>query len=186
VGMDVVKTNIGRLGGVVDVHSELGIGSKFTITLPITLAIIAALMVRVGLSVYAIPLSSVQEAVMLDGASVRSIEGREIVTMRGESLPICRLTELFQLSAPTEPTRRLLLVVAAAATRRCGFVVDDIIGRQDIVIKPLSGPLRGVAGFAGATELGDQRIGLVIDVPALLEEALAITSLPRAIGAGHG
>ncbi len=186
VGMDVVKTNIGRLGGVVDVHSEVGIGTKLTITLPITLAIIAALMVRVGESVYAIPLSSVQEAVMLDGASVRTIEGREIVTMRGESLPICRLTELFQLPEPRDPSRRLLVVVAAAAARRCGFVVDHILGRQDIVIKPLSGPLRGVSGFAGATELGDQRIGLVIDVPSLLEEALASSSLSRTIGAAHG
>jgi two-component system chemotaxis sensor kinase CheA len=187
VGMDVVKTNIGRVGGVVDVHSEAGIGSKFTITLPITLAIISALMVRVGANVYAIPLSSVQEAVMLDGAAVRTIEGREIVTMRGESLPICRLAELFLLPAPRDPSRRLLVVVAAAATRRCGFVVDHILGRQDIVIKPLSGPLRGVAGFAGATELGDQRIGLVIDVPSLLEEALASTALPRLAGAGsHG
>jgi len=187
VGMDVVKTNIGRLGGVVDVHSEAGIGSKFTITLPITLAIISALMVRVGTNVYAIPLSSVQEAVMLDGAAVRTIEGREIVTMRGESLPICRLADLFLLPAPPDPSRRLLVVVAAAATRRCGFVVDHILGRQDIVIKPLSGPLRGVSGFAGATELGDQRIGLVIDVPSLLEEALASTSLPRLAGGGaHG
>lgn len=183
VGMDVVKTNIGRLGGVVDVHSELGIGSKLTITLPITLAIIAALMVRVGESVYAIPLSSVQEAVMLDGSSVRSVEGREIVTMRGESLPICRLAQLFRLSKEPGPSRRLLVVVAAAAARRCGFVVDHILGRQDIVIKPLSGPLRGVPGFAGATELGDQRIGLVIDVPSLLEEALASSTLPRAMGA---
>lgn len=179
VGMDVVKTNIARLGGVVDVHSEFGIGTKLTITLPITLAIISALMVRVGPSTYAVPLSSVQEAVMVDPSAVRLVEGRELVTMRGASLPLCRLDLLFGVRAPgvpADPARKLIVVVAAAASLRCGFVVDDILGRQDIVIKALTGPLRGTRGFAGATELGDQRIGLVVDIPSLLEEAMSSTT----------
>ena len=190
VGMDVVKTNIGRLGGVVDVHSELGIGSKFTITLPITLAMISALMVSVRDHTYAVPLSSVQEAVMVDAAKVRVVEGRELVTMRGESLPLWRLRDLFRTEgseADDGTSRRLLVVVASAASLRCGFVVDDILGRQDIVIKPLTGPLRSVPGFAGATELGDQRVALVVDVPSLLEEALSAAG-PRKVlgGASHG
>jgi len=172
VGMDVVKTNIGRLGGVVDVHSELGIGSKFTITLPITLAMISALMVRVGLQIYAVPLSSVQEALFIDPHQVRDVEGREIATVRGRSLPLCRLAGLFGVP-PSARGNRLLVVVASAASRRCGFVVDDIQGRQDIVIKALTGPLRTAPGFAGATELGDQRVALVLDMPMLLEEALS-------------
>jgi two-component system chemotaxis sensor kinase CheA len=187
--MDVVKTNIGRLGGVVDVHSEKGIGSKFTITLPITLAMISALMVSVRDHTYAVPLSSVQEAVMVDAAKVRVVEGRELVTMRGDSLPLCRLRDLFATGSSesaTAASRRLLVVVASAASRRCGFVVDDILGRQDIVLKPLTGPLRASPGFAGATELGDQRVALVIDVPSLLEEALSAAGPHKVVGgAGH-
>ncbi|MFW5740311.1 MAG: chemotaxis protein CheA [Myxococcota bacterium] len=179
VGMDVVRTNIGRLGGVVDVHSELGIGSKFTITLPITLAMISALMVRVGDQTYAVPLSSVQEALLIDSAEVRDIEGREVATVRGKSMPLCRLGQLFQSRPPTNTGSRLLVVVASAASRRCGFIVDDIVGRQDIVIKALTGPLRTASGFAGATELGDQRVALVLDMPSLLEQALSSVIAPR-------
>ncbi|MCU0693335.1 MAG: chemotaxis protein CheA, partial [Polyangiaceae bacterium] len=184
VGMDVVKTNIGRLGGVVDVHSELGIGTKFTITLPITLAMISALMVRVSDNIYAVPLSSVQEAVLVDVRAVRTLQGRQLVTMRGESLPLCFLDVLFgdRRAGVSPGARKLLIVVASAASCRCGFVVDDILGRQDIIIKALSGPLRGAPGFAGATELGDQRVGLVLDIPALLEEALTGIAGPRVLG----
>jgi two-component system, chemotaxis family, sensor kinase CheA len=188
VGMDVVKTNIGRLGGVVDITSELGIGTKVTITLPITLAIIGALLVSVGDHVYAVPLSGVQEAVVVDGGSVGEVEGREIVTLRGESLPICRLSNVFRLRPGAEESARtgkLLVVIAAAASRRCGFVVDRILGRQDIVIKALDGPLRGIKGFAGATELGDQRVALVVDTPSLIEEALAVGGTTRLGGVAH-
>ena len=188
VGMDVVKTNIGRLGGVVDVHSELGIGSKFTITLPITLAMISALMVQVGKQIYAVPLSSVQEALLLDPSAVSDVEGRKLATVRGKSLPLCRLAELFNVDFSDEQltSSRLLVVVASAASRRCGFVVDNIVGRQDIVIKALTGPLRSFAGFAGATELGDQRVALVIDMPMLLEDALGSPTLTKRTGRSHG
>jgi len=188
VGMDVVKTNIGRLGGVVDVHSDLGIGSKFTITLPITLAMISALMVRVSDQTFAVPLASVQEALLIDFSEIRDVEGREIATVRGKSLPLCRLNELFELQRAQHPANgsRLLVVVASAASRRCGFVVDDIEGRQDIVIKSLTGPLRSTSGFAGATELGDQRVALVLDVPMLLEEAMSSVSLSKRSARPHG
>ena len=175
VGMDVVKTNIGKLGGVVDVHSDLGIGTKFTITLPITLAIIGALLVEVAGATYAVPLSSVQEAVTVEAASARTIEGREVLTLRGESLPICRLDVLFrgrELQESLDRSGKLVVVIGSAAARRCGFVVDRIIGRQDIVIKALGGPVRSVKGFAGATELGDERVALVLDTPLLIEEAI--------------
>ncbi len=186
VGMDVVKTNIGRLGGVVDVQSELGIGTKLTITLPITLAMISALMVRVGDATYAVPLSSVQEALLVDAPSVREVEGREIATVRGKSLPLCRLGVMFGHDPSERDASRLLIVVATAASHRCGFVVDDIVGRQDIVIKALTGPLRAVSGFAGATELGDQRVALVLDMPLLLEEAMSPTALPKRVARLHG
>src|SRR6185369_11309159 len=97
VGMDVVKTNIAKLGGVIDLQSEEGIGTKVTVTLPITLAIISALVVRIGARLFAIPLANVQEAVVLNPSEVRVIEGREVVTLRGSTLQICRLARLFGL-----------------------------------------------------------------------------------------
>lgn len=172
VGLDVVKTNISKLGGVVDIASDVGIGTKMTITLPITLAIIHVLLVEIGAQLFAVPLASVEEAIVLDESQVRKVETREVLTVRGASLPICRLARLFGL-APVERYRKgAFVVIAQVGIRRLGFVVDDIVGQQDIVIKPLGQSLKGVRGFAGATELGDQRIALVIDVAALIEEVL--------------
>lgn len=174
VGMDVVKTNIARLGGVVDVQSEMGIGSKFTITLPITLAIISALVVRVARRTFTIPLTAVQEALLLDTTMIKTVEGREVVTLRGSTLPLCRLGRLFNLGGERAHQRKKqYVVVTSVANRRLGFIVDELFGQQDIVIKPLGDSLSGVRGFAGATDLGDQRVALVIDAPALLEEVLA-------------
>tara|TARA_B100001750_G_scaffold229282_1_gene224514 strand:- start:2556 stop:4655 length:2100 start_codon:yes stop_codon:yes gene_type:complete len=180
VGMDVVKTNINRLGGVVDVWSEHGAGTKFTITLPVTLAIISALLVRVAGRDFAIPITSVQEAILLDRAAVRTVEGREVITLRGATLPLCRLDHLFRL-LPIQSDKRFV-VVCAVGQRRVGFVVDGLDGQQDIVIKALGKSLQNVRGFAGATDLGDQRVALVLDAPGLLEEVLRSTELP-ALGA---
>lgn len=174
VGMDVVKTNIGKLGGVIDVHSESGIGTKMTITLPITLAIVAALMVRSAGQVFAVPLSSVSEALSFEEGAVRNLDGREVITLRGATLPLCRLDRLLGLErVGQEQSRRRFVVVAAVGSRRLGIVVDHLYGQQDIVIKPLGRSLSSVRGFAGATELGDQRVGLVLDAAAIIEEVLA-------------
>ncbi|HET9932492.1 MAG TPA: chemotaxis protein CheA [Polyangiaceae bacterium] len=188
VGMDIVKTNIGKLGGVIDVHSEPGIGTKMTITLPITLAIVSALIVRAEAQVFALPLASVSEALSLDESSVRVLDGREVVTLRGSTLPICRLSRLLNLDrAPEAPARQGFVVVIALGSRRLGLVVDHLYGQQDIVIKPLGRSLRGVRGFAGATELGDQRVGLVLDAAALIEEVLVGTEPQRALSRSlHG
>ena len=195
VGMDVVKTNISKLGGVIDLQSEHGIGTKVTITLPITLAIISALVVRISERLFAIPLANVQEAVVLDPASVRTIDGRELVTLRGGSLQICRLARVFGLegvvdgpngwgvesalpdsrssNVPSLSRAREYVVVTAVGARRLGLVVSTLVGEQDVVIKALGPSLKAVRGFAGASELGDQRIALVIDAPALIEETHA-------------
>ncbi len=175
VGMDVVKTNISRLGGVVDVTSEQGIGTKFTITLPITLAIISALVVRVAGRTYALSLSSVQEALLFDAKAVRTVEGREVLTQRGATLPLCRLAAHFGHQA-RGPVGRGYVVVTQIGQRRVGFVVDQLVGQQDIVIKALGPSLRGLPGFAGATDLGDQQVALVLDAAALMEEVLGVTS----------
>jgi two-component system chemotaxis sensor kinase CheA len=128
----------------------------------------------------------VQEALLVDASSVRDVEGREIATVRGKSLPLCRLGVMFGHETAEREASRLLIVVATAASHRCGFVVDDIVGRQDIVIKALTGPLRAVSGFAGATELGDQRVALVLDMPLLLEEAMSPAALPKRVSRLHG
>ncbi len=174
VGMDVVKTNIARLGGVIDVQSEVGIGTKFTITLPVTLAIISALLVRIRDRHFAVPITSVQEAIMLDPKAVRTVEGREVLTLRGATLPLCRLDALFGLDrSPIPPDPKQYIVVSSVGHRRMGFVVDGLHGQQDIVIKSLGKSLSDVRGFAGATDLGDQRVALVLDAPGLLEEMLS-------------
>ncbi|MEM9192464.1 MAG: chemotaxis protein CheA, partial [Myxococcota bacterium] len=173
VGMDVVKTNISRLGGVVDVQSETGVGTSFTITLPITLAIISALVVRVAERIFAVPLTSVQEALMLDRTALRTVESREVITLRGSTLPLCRLDQFFSLSPRSAPEEKKFVVVTSLGNRRLGFVVDELFGQQDIVIKALGKSLQKVRGFAGATDMGDQQVALVLDAPSLLEEVLA-------------
>ena len=177
VGMDVVKTNISRLGGVIDVQSELGIGTKFTITLPVTLAIINALLVRVADRVFAVPITAVQEAIVFDPRAVKTVEGREVLTLRGATLPLCRLDQLFGLESDHAHQGKRFVVVSALGHRRMGFVVDTLDGQQDIVIKSLGKSLRNVRGFAGATDLGDQRVALVLDAPGLLEEMLTTSEL---------
>jgi two-component system, chemotaxis family, sensor kinase CheA len=180
VGMDVVKTNIAKLGGVVDISSEVGIGTKMTVTLPITLAIISVLSVEVGGRAFAIPLASVEEAIVFNERDVRVIENREVMTQRGQTLPLCRLSRLFEIDAPegrsgverASDGRKHFVVIASVGSRRLGFVVERLVGQQDIVIKALGKSLANVRGFAGATELGDQRVGLVLDVAALIEEVL--------------
>ena len=225
VGMDVVKTNIAKLGGVIDLASEVGIGTKFTVTLPITLAIISALMVRCSDRLFAIPLANVQEAVVLDVGAVREIDGREMITLRGSTLPLCSLARLFDLPPPAAEgddlaaessargplpfsglagnftarsrwgdvartgarTLRQFIVVTSVGTRRLGIVVESLVGEQDVVIKALGPSLKGVRGFAGATELGDQRIALVLDVQALVEETLSANERGRFdLRGGHG
>ena len=187
VGMDIVKTNISKLGGVIDVHSESGIGTKMTITLPITLAIVSALLIQAGKHTLAIPLSSVSEAIAFEEAAVRLVDGREVITLRGQTLPLCRLDRLMGLdSGPDYASRRRFVVVAALGQRRLGLVVDFLYGQEDIVIKPLGKSLSAVRGFAGATELGDQRVGLVLDAAGLIEEVLAGIEAPRTLERARG
>jgi two-component system chemotaxis sensor kinase CheA len=179
VGMDIVKTNIAKLGGIVDITSEVGIGTKMTITLPITLAIISVLVVEIGGRSFCMPLASVEEAIVLEESVVRTFEGREIMTQRGATLPICRLARFFGMEtpppeiAPGASRAKSFVVISSVGNRRLGFVVDKLVGQQDIVIKALGKSLKMVRGFAGATELGDQRVGLVLDIAALIEEVLA-------------
>jgi len=174
VGLDVVKTNIANLSGMIDVYSEEGKGAKFTITLPITLAIIRALIIRVNERIYAVPLNSVLEIINVNLNRVRTIERREVIELRGATLPLLRLSDWFELGESLAGEGGILyVVVVGLAQNRLGIVVDGVIGQQDIVIKSLGKSLSKVSGIAGATNLASQQTILVLDVGALIEEALS-------------
>jgi two-component system chemotaxis sensor kinase CheA len=188
VGLDVVKTNIAKLGGIIDVTSEVVIGTKMTITLPITLAIISVLTVEVEGRAFAIPLASVDEAIVLDESVLRNLDGREVLTLRGTTLPTCRLALLFELKSRSEQNNqsgKKYVVIVSVGERRLGLIVDRLFGQQDIVIKALGKSLSRVRGFAGATELGDQRVALVLDVAAIVEEVM-VTDPVRIATLGGG
>jgi two-component system chemotaxis sensor kinase CheA len=170
VGLDVVKTNLQRLSGLIDVQSRRHEGSSFVLTLPLTLAIIRALMVQVSGRTYAVPLNSVLETLAVKTSELRTVERREVFTLRGQTLPFVRLSRLFKLEEA--PLERHLVVIIGLAQQRFGLAVDALLGQQDIVTKPLGGRLSRIPGVAGATELGDRRAVLVLDVSTLMEELL--------------
>jgi len=172
VGLDVVKNNIGALSGAIDVESVAGKGTKVIITLPITLAIIQALVVEAGTETFAIPLNAVSSGISIKPGQIKTIEGREVIEQRERTLPLLRLDKFFRLKSGAKTAEEELYVVTVGiAERRLGIVVDRLLGRQDIVIKSIGHVLTGIKGIAGATELGDQRTILVLDVLGLIEEA---------------
>ncbi|HET6413674.1 MAG TPA: chemotaxis protein CheA [Anaeromyxobacter sp.] len=177
VGLDVVKTNIAELSGIIDLSTTRGLGTRFEITLPVTLAILRALVVRVAGRIYAIPLNSVLEILEVRADEVRTLSTREVISVRGSTLPILRLARLFHGGMGPAPSR-FFVVVVGLAQERLGIAVEDLVGQQDIVVKPLGQALSGVRGIAGATDLGNRRTVLVLDVGAIIEEVIA----PEGIG----
>ncbi|MGZ3442354.1 MAG: chemotaxis protein CheA, partial [Polyangia bacterium] len=182
VGMDVVKTNISRLSGIIDIESELGMGTRLTLTLPITLAIIQALIIRAAGRTFAVPLNSVLESLRITQADVRTIERREVMSLRGQTLPLARLERLFRLERARldegrgeieRAPNKQFVVVVGLAQHRIGLLVDELMGQEDIVIKSLGRALSDVPGIAGATELGGKKTVLVLDVAEIVEEAVA-------------
>jgi two-component system chemotaxis sensor kinase CheA len=170
VGLDVVKNNIANLSGIIDVWSERGKGTSFNLTLPVTLAIIRALVVGVSGRTYAVPLNSVMEILSVQAKDIRTVERREVLDLRGQTLPFVRLSRLFRL--PERNNGRYFVVVVGLAQERLGIAIDELQGQQDIVTKPLGGRLQSVRGVSGATDLGNRRAVLVLDVAALLEEGI--------------
>ncbi len=170
VGMDVVKTNVSALGGVIEVQSELHTGTKFTLTLPVTLATIPGLVVSIGNVTYAIPLNTVSEAIFVDAVEVKTMMGHETMTLREETLPLCRLTEFFGLPCDRSQPGELCVVVATLGQQRLGMVVDTLHSQQDVVIKPLGRSLKDQACFAGATDVGEERLALVIDTSQVIDD----------------
>jgi two-component system chemotaxis sensor kinase CheA len=179
VGMDVVKKNIGRLKGVFDVNTVPGQGTTFTIKLPLTLAIIQALLVRVADELYAIPLDSVIESQRIEMADVRSVHGNEVITLRGQVVPLVRIADFFELGGERDP-EKVMIVIVGLQGRQVGLVVDSFHGEQEIVIKPLSDVVGRIPGISGATILGNGSISLIIDVHSLVTEAYASGRVARA------
>ncbi len=179
VGMDVVKKNITRLKGVFDVDTVPGSGTKFTIKLPLTLAIIQALLVRVVDELYAIPLDSVIESQRVEMPDVRTVHGNEVITLRGQVVPLLRIGDFFELGGERDP-EKVMIVIVGLQGRQVGLVVDGFQGEQEIVIKPLSTVVGRIAGISGATILGNGSISLIIDVHSLVSEAYATSNVARA------
>jgi two-component system, chemotaxis family, sensor kinase CheA len=179
VGLDVVHTNLARLSGVIDVESVFGLGTCFRLTLPLTLAMVRGLIVRVSGRTYAIPLNGVVEILALGPEAVRARAGRESITVRGTTLPLIRLARLFRLPEVDLPRRNV--VVVGLAQERLGVAVDELLGQADMVTKPLGERLARVQGIAGVADLGNRRTVLVLDVAALIGEGLGAVVDPRAL-----
>ena len=172
VGMDVVRRNVKELGGKVELASEPGRGSRFTITLPLTLAIVDGQSVAVGSETYIVPLISIVESMQLKPAGVTRLSGQgEVFSFRGDYLPILRLHELFGVEPNTRALDEGLVVVAEGDGRRVGLFVDDLLGQQQVVIKSLEANYGHIDGISGATILGDGSVALILDVPGLIRVA---------------
>lgn len=169
VGLDVVKANITKLNGMIDVQSTLGQGTKFILKLPLTLAIIQGLLVDVCGEIFIIPLSSVIEVVRIPRSQVHSIKGREIIRLRDSVLPLVRLADIFNLSSNGDFKENLYVVVVGLAEKKLGIVVDELVGQKEVVIKSLGSYLNNVRGIAGATILGDGTVRMIVDVAQIFK-----------------
>ncbi|KZY74938.1 chemotaxis protein CheA [Oleiphilus sp. HI0071] len=168
VGMDVVKTKITQLNGSVNIDSELGKGSCLTIKVPLTLAIMPTLMVKLEQQAFAFPLVSVVEIFHLDLTKTNIVDGQECVVVRDNVYPLFYIKRwLVNQSGETDP-QSAHVVIVAVGTKKVGFIVDQLVGQEEVVIKPLGGMLHGTPGMAGATITGDGRIALILDIPSLL------------------
>jgi two-component system, chemotaxis family, sensor kinase CheA len=172
VGMDVVRRNVKELGGKIDVRSDPGRGSRFTITLPLTLAIVDGQSVAVGTETYIVPLISIVESMQLKSSGVTRLSGHsEVISFRGDYLPIIRLHELFGVEPHSHALHEGLVVVAEGDGRRVGLFVDDLLGQQQVVIKSLEANYGHIEGVSGATILGDGSVALILDVSGLIRAA---------------
>ena len=173
VGMDVVKTKIAQLNGSLSIHSTLGQGSKIVIKVPLTLAIMPTLMVMLGTQAFAFPLVNVNEIFHLDLSRTNVVDGQEVVIVRDKALPLFYLKRWLVASAAHEEQREGHVVILSVGTQRIGFVVDQLVGQEEVVIKPLGKMLQGTPGMSGATITGDGRIALILDVPSMLKHYAA-------------
>jgi two-component system chemotaxis sensor kinase CheA len=174
VGMDVVRRNVEDLGGSIDLRSEPGRGSCFTITLPLTLAIVDGQSVAVGAETYIVPLTAIVESLQMRTASVSRLGGRgEVLSFRGDYLPVVRLNEVFNTPQREAPGDDGLVMIVEGDGKRVGLCVDELLGQQQVVVKTLEGNYGHVDGIAGATIMGDGAVALILDVAGLTRTATA-------------
>jgi two-component system chemotaxis sensor kinase CheA len=172
VGLDVVRRNVKELGGSIDIHSERGRGARFTITLPLTLAIVDGQSIAVGRENYIVPLVSIIESLQVKPGSLNRIAGRgEVFYFRGEYVPVIRLHELFGVEPRAKDLHEGLIVIVEGDGRRVGLFVDDLLGQQQVVIKSLETNYGLVDGVSGATILGDGSVALILDLPGIIRRA---------------
>ncbi|MGI5882958.1 MAG: chemotaxis protein CheW [Dethiobacteria bacterium] len=169
VGMDVVKNSIEALNGTIEIKSKLGKGSKFILRLPLTLAIIRTLMVRAGEEIYAIPIEAIRENLFVEPQEIKTIQQGRVIILREEVLPLNCLRESLGMGTFKEQ-EVYPVVVVQAGDRKVGFIVDELMGQQEVVIKSLSSFIDGIRGVAGATVLGDGTVTLILDIAGLLED----------------
>ena len=171
VGMDVVKTNIEKLNGIIDVDSVYGEGTTLKLKIPLTLAITQSLLVGVQEEYYAIPLASVIETVRISQDEVYLVEGKSVLRLRNEVLPLVRLADIFGVDAVFDNSEQAYVVVIGLAENKIGVIVDFLIGQEEVVIKSLGSYLKGIEGIAGATIRGDGRVTLIVDIAAMMQMA---------------
>ena len=186
VGLDVVKKNIQDLKGTIDVISRVGEGTTFRVSLPITLAIIQALIVDAGGEKFAIPLTSVEESLRIYSRDIRTVERREVFTLRDYTLPLLRLADAFKLDDDHDhgPDTKWFVVVTRAGEKTVGILVNALIRQQEVVIKSIGERLKTIPGIAGATEIGESEIVLVVDVGSLIDHFGGRARQVRAAAAG--
>ncbi|BFM06751.1 chemotaxis protein CheA [Halioxenophilus aromaticivorans] len=169
VGMDVVKTKITQLNGTIEIHSQMGEGTRFDIKVPLTLAIMPTLMIMLEDQTFALPLVNVDEIFHMDLTKTNVVDGQECITIREKAIPIFHLKHWLVPSCPYSEPKEGHVVIVSVGTQRVGFVVDQLIGQEEVVIKPLGKMLHGTPGMAGATITGDGTIALILDVPSMLK-----------------
>ncbi|MFP6219591.1 chemotaxis histidine kinase/response regulator CheAY2 [Helicobacter pylori] len=174
VGMDVVKTNIEKLNGIIEIDSEVGVGTTQKLKIPLTLAIIQALLVGVQEEYYAIPLSSVLETVRISQDEIYTVDGKSVLRLRDEVLSLVRLSDIFKVDAILESSSDVYVVIIGLADQKIGVIVDYLIGQEEVVIKSLGYYLKNTRGIAGATVRGDGKITLIVDVGAMMDMAKSI------------
>lgn len=171
VGMDVVKTNIEKLNGIIDVESVNGEGTTLKLKIPLTLAIIQSLLVGVQEEFYAIPLASVIETVRISQDEIYTVENKSVLRLRNEVLPLVRLADIFGVDSVFDDSEQAYVVVIGLAENKIGIIVDFLIGQEEVVIKSLGSYLKGTEGIAGATIRGDGRVTLIVDIAAMMQMA---------------
>jgi len=169
VGMDVVKTKINQLNGTVNIDSQLGKGTRLDIKVPLTLAILPTLMIVVGKQTFALPLGAVNEIINMDIKKTNTVDGQLTMIVRSKAIPLFFLGEWLIRGPKNIDREKGHVVVVQIGTQQVGFVVDALIGQEEVVIKPLDALLQGTPGMAGATITSDGGIALILDIPSLLK-----------------